>query len=245
MKKTRPKKNIIILLVEGQTDRLALERPLNEILSNANNGLILKTVQYDSDIFADKKYKYDVSKRIIEVIKEKTTDEEYIYPKDICRIVHLTDLDGAFIPDEYCKDFDYFEDYEIPEKGFVYRPPYIHGPTIKEVIERNERKRERTMAMLDRQEIKYGSKTITYDLYFFSANFDHYLYNLPNYEISHEKVENAKKFADESVINISSFLNRFSQDQWIDYASSWDFITSDVNSIERHTNFNLFLQSLF
>ena len=49
---------------------------------------------------------------------------EFYYPKDIIEVVQICDLDGTFIPENHCKEYD--TDHSA-EDGFIYDPPYIFG----------------------------------------------------------------------------------------------------------------------
>ncbi len=87
----------------------------------------------------------------------------------------------------------------------------------------------------------YG--TVPYRIFYFSCNLEHVLHNIREVE-NEAKFDFSKKFQDEYIDDLDGFLKLICQNTFSvkkDYASSWNFIKLDNNSIKRYTNFNLLL----
>ena len=88
-----------------------------------------------------------------------------------------------------------------------------------------------------------------YSLYFFSSNLDHFIHNDAN--LPHvDKTRKARAFSDEYNGRLDDFFKLFCEDkdalQNMTYKESWDYITNreSMESIKRHTNFNILLSNL-
>lgn len=96
-----------------------------------------------------------------------------IYRKsDICRIVHLTDMDGAFIPDDAVVEDNTVE---------IGAPPYYTETQIQTsnragILDRNQRKRNN----IDRLSACPKVAGIPYSMYYFSLNLEHILHGRTN-----------------------------------------------------------------
>lgn len=242
----RPRKNVILFLVEGQSDLEALERPVSSYVQSLCSEVDVYFYKLRRDITSDRRNNPDnivnsISKHILDRF---FSENGFIYPKDLLQVVQITDLDGTFIDDKYCKMFtqDIFA-----EDGFIYMPPYIYGPSSEDIIDRNRIKAANLLCLSNLRSIKIKSKTIPYSIYYFSSSIDHFLYDKPN-GTQAEKIIRAGKFADKiekEGSSIASYLSNDSESvKGMNYEESWDYVTKENRSIYRSTNLNLFFEDL-
>lgn len=242
----RPKKHLILFIVEGPSDKAALERPIQELLDGNVLGLSAEFLYLETDVTSDGRNNPDNIMGNINkfYIMDYFKGNPHYYPKDVCAVVQICDLDGTFIPEEYCKQFT---EYIFQEKGFYYDPPHIYGSTAEAVRDRNQRKADNIRFLLTQDSIKVRTVTVPYSVYFFSSNIDHFLHgdlNLPG----REKIRKAEGFADRFDGDSASFVEHMRQHPCaitgMTHAESWAFIMTGCHSLERYTNFNMYLNDL-
>ncbi len=226
-KKIRETKKVFIFIVEGQSDKHALEKIFQKIYRNKN--VVFKVT--DGDITSDEEM--DESK-VIEAIWLKVDEyikDKKIVKKDIAQIIHVFDTDGVYVPDSAI--------IEGNTKEFWYTTTSISCKDSQRIRNRNKQKRNLMDYLLDLQDIK----GISYQGYFMSSNLDHALYDIQNLED-----ELKGEYADEFY---AAFLDL--EDKFIDFLktdvvngvpdsfpSSWRYIKEGVRSLERHTNLHIF-----
>ena len=244
----RPKKKVILFIVEGPSDMAALERPIQNLLMDNEQGYEATFLVAEQDVTSDGRNNPD---NLLQKINKWYFDpffsaNEFYYPKDIAEVVQICDLDGAFIPDEFCRE--YLPEHQGAE-GFIYAPPYIYGVSSQAVIDRNHHKADNIKFLLTQTTIKVRSKTVPYSLYFFSSNIDHYLHDKINLA-GREKIDLAEQFADKCDDDIANFTTRICKHcqalKDMSYSESWEFIMKEegCRSIKRHTNFNIYINDL-
>lgn len=242
----RPKKKVILFIVEGDSDKQALERPIQTLLQGNDQEIEATFLVADGDVTSDSRSTPDnIEQKINRFYFEPFfSANEFYYPKDIMEVVQICDLDGTFIPENHCKEYD--TDHSA-EDGFIYDPPYIFGKSQQAVIDRNRRKAENIRYLLSLDSIKVKSKTRPYSVFFFSSNIDHYLHDKLNLS-TRDKINAAEKFADKCDDDPEWFLKRICQHsqaiKGMSYEESWAYIMNDCNSVKRHTNFNLYINKL-
>ena len=242
----RPTKKVILFVVEGDSDKHSLERPIQNLLQGNDQEIEATFLVADGDITSDSRINPDnIEKKMNRFYFEPFfSANEFYYPKDIIEVVQICDLDGTFVSDNYCKAFDA---NHYANEGFIYDPPYIYGKSQQAVIDRNHRKAENIRYLLTLNSIKVKTKTRPYSVYFFSSNIDHYLHNKLNTSVR-DKINAAGEFADKCDENPKWLLEQICQSpnaiKNISHTESWDFIMEKCNSNERHTNFNLYLERL-
>ena len=88
------KKKVMLFIVEGPTDETSLSTVLNRIF---NSSTVKFQVVHGDILTRDFTASDKIVAAVWEQVKAFMGD---IYKKnDICRIVHLTDMDGVYIPD--------------------------------------------------------------------------------------------------------------------------------------------------
>ena len=280
-KKEKQAPNIVIFLVEGESDKIALELPLSNLIFDhfpeyevrfllqerqvSNTGDEVEDVDSDDDeddeeLLDEVEYAYggdittssfvkpsNIETKITNRFIMPATKKDGIYPKKIAKIIHIVDLDGAYIPDENV--VPYSDEHQGNEK------PYYDGEggrietaDVSAIIDRNDRKRKNLehLLTLPEQKIKVRTKSIPYEIYFFSSNLDHFINNDAN-------VETGKKYlADQFIrsygLDTEEFAKYFFEDECsvghMGYKESWEFIKENSNSVKRYTNIDCLIRNL-
>ena len=125
------KKKVMLFIVEGPTDETSLSTVLNRIFSSST----VKFQVVHGDILTRD---FTSSDKIVAAVWEQVKEfMGSIYRKsDICRIVHLTDMDGVFIPDAVVEN----DTVEIDTPPY-YTETQIQTPNRAGILDRNQRKR--------------------------------------------------------------------------------------------------------
>lgn len=255
MKGQRPRKKIIVFLVDGYSELEALRPTFSALYDSIDPEyeVFFPPMTEDGDERGgDLTSKYGINPSTIEKCIEKLYFKSFLqknklYPKDISEVIHIIDMDGAYIDDDSIR-------YGINPKG-QDKPFYdsdnglIITTNVERLVERNQHKRENIDYLISLGKIKIGSKSIPYSIYFFSSNLDHVLYDEPNIEEGKEKVARAQGYAlryiddpEEFIKSIETVPGSLSD---MSYSESWDFIRErNSNSIKRHTNICLLFKIL-
>lgn len=280
-KKEKQSPNIVVFLVEGESDKKALELPLSNLIFDKfpdyevrfllQERLVGKSGDEVEDV--DKDYDEDDDELIVEIeyeyggdittssfvtpsnIESKiehrfikpATKKEGIYPKKIARVIHIVDLDGAYIPDENV--VPYSEERQGKEKPYYDGDNgMIEAADVSAIIARNERKRMNLeyLLTLPDHKIKIKSKSIPYEIYFFSSNLDHFINNDANMEAGKKYL--ADLFTRTYGLDSEDFTKYFFEDEnavgHMGYEESWEFIKEGSNSVKRYTNIDCLIRSL-
>ena len=279
-KKEKQAPNIVIFLVEGESDKIALELPLSNLIyekypdyqirfllqerqvGQAGNELDdIDTDDEDDEEFTEEiEYAYggdittssfvtpsNIESKITRRFIRPATKKEGIYPKRIIKVIHIVDLDGAYLPDENVVPYS-------GEHGENGKPFYdgekglIEATDVAAIIDRNERKRKNLehLLALPEQKIKIKTKSIPYEIYFFSSNLDHFINNDANIESGKKHL--ADCFMRSYGLDTEKFTGFFFEDSGsighMGYEESWDFIKKGSNSVKRFTNIDCLIRSL-
>ncbi len=226
MKKVEPKK-AVVFIVEGNSDKKALERIFQRIYVNRN--IVFKFM--NGDITSDENVnKLNVEDVIYQKVEEYRKDKK-LKKTDILEIVHIFDTDGAYIPETAV--------IEGKNSGLRYTTTHIISKDVDKVLARNKMKSEMINYLLDIGNIK----GIYYSGYFMSSNLDHALYN--EQELNDElKGEYADAFYEVFKDREKKFVE-FLKDEVANgvpnsYPSSWRYIKSELHSLERHSNLHIY-----
>ncbi|WP_418962003.1 hypothetical protein [Veillonella atypica] len=222
------RRKIVLVIVEGPSDADSLELYFSKFFDS--NTVHMKIMYGDI-----------TSKRGINQsnIKARLGNEIKVYAEnnhfkaaDVQQIIHLVDMDGAFVDDSVI-----IED-ETKDK-FVYTLKSVIVPNRQVAIERNEHKRENLNVLSSRTSVMWNN--IPYKIYYMSCNLDHVLHDSPN-ATDEEKKVNSLTFNDKYYNDIDAFV-RFIREstfsQCTGYKESWDYIKQDNHSLERNSNLGL------
>lgn len=225
------KKKIIVVIVEGPTDQTSLQY----MLSKLYDGRRFHFAVVHGDITSDRGTNLgNVLVRIGNIV-EKARLEGNFKKGDIHEVVHIVDMDGAYVPDSAV--------IEDPEH---IRPFYteseIRTANRYGILQRNSRK----SLILDKISSIHTLRGYMYNVYFMSADLDHVLHGKRNCT-DREKEENSLAFyrrCRRDIDEVTAFFRSEGISVGEDYPRSWKFIAEDLNSLRRHSNFNILLDRL-
>ena len=249
----RPKKKIVLILVEGQSDMNALQVVISKLYEKVdeNTRVYFRTpIENDHQRGGDITSKFGISAKNINGCLAKLfiapfLDETGLCPKDISEIIQIVDMDGAYIPDEAIK-----YDPHLLEDGnekIHYDDDCIRTGNVQKIKERNLRKVGNISRLAEMKTLKVRPAIIPYSVYYFSCNLDHYIHhdaNLP----PQEKCRRAQEYSITCAEDLDYFLDTFLKDPDaagdMSYEESWSFIKDEMNSLRRHTNVDLLFKKL-
>ena len=224
-----PRKKIVFVIVEGPSDEEALGVLLNRIYDS--KAVYVQVMHCDITTELDVNTGNVVAK-IGDVVKKYAG--RTFKSGDFSRIIHITDTDGAFIPDD-----------AVVEDAAAVKPLYsateIRTQRKSGIENRNLRKRE----CLNRLSSASRIWGVPYQIYYMSCNLDHALYGKLN-STDDEKESDSFAFAKKYRDDIPSFMKYISESDFSvvgSYPQSWQYISEGLHSLERHTNFGLCFQT--
>lgn len=221
------RKKIMLFIVEGPTDETSLSTVLSRIFSS--DTVRFQVVHGDvltRDFVAPDKIVAAVNEQV------KLFRGSVYKPGDFCKIVHLADTDGAFIPESAVVK-EALEGKQYP----FYTNTQILTLEPENILDRNARK-SRNIARLSSIG-KIGG--IPYSFYYFSCNLDHVLHGRNNLSET-EKIMCSRAF-DLRYADAPDAFIRFMKDESFavrgTYQETWAFIKEGTRSLERHSNFGI------
>lgn len=223
-------KKSIIFIVEGPSDKYALEKIFKKIYRRNKEidfGFTNGDVSTDPTVSVD-----NVENKIYEAVQNVIKDKK-LKNSDVIQVVQLFDMDGAYVPDSAV--------INGPSYAFEYSETNISCTYPQRAIERNENKRKIMDYLLSISEIK----SFPYEMYFMSCNLDHALYNEMNlnYDL---KQEYADAFY-ERFIGKEYLFPTFLESDVVNnvpgtMSASWRYIKDGLHSLERHTNLHIYFK---
>lgn len=220
-------KKVVIFIVEGGTDKSALETILKKIYSN-------KDIHFEvtgGDITSDESTTIEnIEEKIYEYVKRCIKWGKF-KKSDIWSVIQIFDTDGAYIPEEFIKCGE--------NENFLYTTTGITAKNIEQVKIRNSRKSK----LMNHLKSISTIKDIHYKGYYFSCNLDHALYNKQNLTLE-EKIDYADAFYDNFIGKEKLFVEFLKMDVINgvpdSYIESWRYIREGTRSLERHTNLHVY-----
>ena len=215
------RKKIVFVIVEGPSDEEALGVLINRIYDS-------KAV-YVHVMHCDITTEFDVNPSNI-VVKIGSLVKRFagrtFKSGDFSQIIHITDMDGAFIPDDAIVE-------DAAASKHLYSVTEIRTQRKNVIEDRNRRKRDN----LNRLSSTSKVWNIPYRIYYMSCNLDHALYGKLN-SSDEEKEEDAYQFAKQYRNDIPGFLKYIRESEFAvgpHYKESWEYISEGLHSLERHT----------
>ena len=186
------RRKIVLVIVEGPSDAEALERYFSKYFESST---IHMKIMY-GDITSKKGINQsNIKARLGNEIKVYA-ENNHFKAKDVQQIIHLVDMDGAFINNSAIIE-------DTTKDNFVYTFENIIVSNRQEAIERNERKRENLNVLSSRTSVMWNS--IPYKIYYMSCNLDHVLHDKPN-ATDDEKKTNSLAFTEKYYGDINEFI---------------------------------------
>lgn len=224
-------KKTIIFIVEGLSDKTALENIFKKIYRRN------KEIDFgftNGDITSDTTVTVaNVENRIYETVQKVVKDKK-LKNSDVIQIVQIFDMDGAYIPESAILSGTTY--------AFEYSTTNISCVSPERVIERNKYKRDILEYLLNRTMIK----SFPYEMYFMSCNLDHALYNEINLD-KDLKQGYADKFY-EKFLGKEYLFPAFLESDVVNevpdnMGASWTYIKKGLHSLERHTNLHIYFKT--
>lgn len=227
-------KKVILILVEGLTEETIFYDFLEERFHNAE---IRIDVQH-GDVLSDRgrNRTLNIKNRIGQLIKNYLMKYRLL-PGDLLAVVHFTDADGCFIPDNHVQ--------VAPSKTnkIKYESEAIYVVDEKKKLnieKRNKMKSGNIKVLASSKDFMVNRTNVPYQLFYFSTNLDHLLWDEQN-EVREDKLEKAEEFLENLEDSLETFLWKFVrmnlnlsfEDKM---KTSWDEVTKELNSLQRGTN---------
>jgi len=222
-------KKIILFIVEGITDKTSLGSIIDKLVSSNLVRFYIAGGDVTSDQFSNSA---NAVTKVNDQIKKFINRELGIEKRDIIQIVHLIDMDGAYI------ESDQIQVEEV--EGFVYSETAIIASSANHVIERNNRKQQ----VINKLSLCSTISGIPYNMYYFSRNLEHVLHNEVNLS-DKLKMAYAERFSDAYYKTEATFIDFIRDEQFAvkgHYKETWEFIKLNGNSLKRYSNFHLFFE---
>ncbi len=227
-------KKFILFIVEGSNDKKEITAMLHSpYFSQYKDKYQFEFIDLRYDITAKEgNTEKNIQGKLNETFlnwRESGIPFNRIKPSDVQEIVHIIDMDGAFIPKE---------NVEYSDVGrFFYDEKRILSYIPSDAVGRNNRKSKIIKKLLTVSQID----GVPYSIYFLSCNMDHVLFNERN-PAQQAKDSKARSFpflcAKTDILQKTIFNPAIAAQGT--YEESWIDIQKDHNSLGRYTNFNLF-----
>ena len=222
------RKKIVLVIVEGPSDASALERYFVKYFDS--DRIVTKIIH--GDITTDKNINQSrIKAHLGNKVKSWITKDKF-KKSDIDRIIHIVDMDGAYIDDKLVQ-------LDESCKNPFYSPVSIKTSNVENIRIGNIQKRKNVDTLSTNTSGIYNG--IPYKLYYMSCNLDHVLYNLQN-ATDKEKEDYALEFSEKYIDNIDDFIAFLCDSDFSrcdSYEDSWRFIKDGKHSLERYSNLGL------
>lgn len=218
-------KKIVLFIVEGPTDRDALDAALKRLYPD------IRFMVMHGDFTADYNYSHSSLLAGLGSMIKKELARYGTKSSDVAHIIHLMDLDGAYIP----------ENHVLKGTAFRYEPDCIRHPRPESILRRNRHK-ARSMDILAGKTSLAG---MPYAAFYFARNLEHVLHDCDGMPDDDEKEDMADEFAELYENDPEGFLAFFESSAFSvpgDYSQTWSFIRQQTHSLGRFSNFHLALR---
>lgn len=254
-------KAFVCFLVDGQSDIDSLQGPFQELFDQIGGDDIEVRFRYgiyqkktlgditSRDIITPDNIEKQIHKLYFKNI-DKSSDLGW---SDVTTIIHLIDLDGAYVPEDSIRLFTEAEEALADSlktnnkpKDTLYLDDHIavrkNLPLRRDTL---KRKRQNIEKLLTLDTITFGNKSVRYALYYFSSNIDHFLHGNANMT-GPEKMCHAADFAQE-VQDTDSLVQYFSEHPGCsaeDYPQSWRCLRYGAASLQPRSNVHLLIERI-
>ena len=216
-------KKVVFVIVEGPSDETALGIGLSQVYDKDRVHIHIQ----HGDITTAKGAQPDnIVRKVANEIKSYA-DRQHFKKSDFKEIVHITDTDGVYIPDDHI-----FEDANA--KTPVYDQNGIYTSNKEGIIKRNLQKRENLYTLRSTPRIW----TVPYRIFYMSCNLEHVLYGKLNCTDA-EKERLAYEFAQKYKDDRTGFIQYMCRSDFSvneSYAQTWKYVESGLRSLSRKSN---------
>ena len=230
MGKKKNVKKVLLFIVEGESDENALAAILESLFSPMH----FHTIVAKGDITAN--YPSNRNTNIINKVKNFVSNNLGVFTaSDLDTICLLTDLDGCFVPDGQVTSHE--------KKKNMYSRERIYAKNVENQIETKNFKARNLKILSTRKYLTIKSIRIPFVCYYMSCNLEDVFQGEQNYPDS-EKTALAAQISDTYQRDIEGFVHFLNTQYPLseqDYSLSWQYPQLENHSLERHTNFLIFL----
>lgn len=238
---------IVALVVEGPTDGAYLYEPLEAYFREKYGSTCkiakIKDVTSDPNVL-DTEFVDELKKRIQDELSDSKNKIDYNVAAMIKEVVHIVDVDEAFIDDHLINEDPSKNEFFYTRTGILFRE-------INSVKLRNNRKANRIRTLVGMKKITIFDREMPYSIYFFSVNIDDF-HNDDSLNLSDDdKALKAAQFRRKYLVKetrsgkIKMFLKlceKVNPDDFPDtFEGTWDYIQKDNNCLKRCSNTMLIL----
>lgn len=224
------RRKVVLVIVEGPSDEMAIGIPLKQFFDESRFMVHV--------VHGDITSQFGVNAGNIKVklnaqVKEFEQKNHLKLKEDFAQIIHIVDMDGAFLDENHVIEDSNCDTVKYTESG-------IYTNCREKILSRNERKKQNLSQLRYCKEIR----RIPYSIYYMSCNLEHVLFNKLNCtDEEKEKIAHqfAKQYKDDKKA-FEQFICNSSFSVKGDFRKSWDFIEKDLHSIERYSNLGLCLE---
>lgn len=226
-------KKVIIFIVEGPSEKKALEAIISEII--ISDELVFEVTYGDITSNITKVDTNSIVPHIVGIIN-KTLNMRRFHVNDISEIVFLTDMDGTYIDDENI--------IEIQTDKVIYEEHQIKVANKNRIFLRNFVKANNLNKLSTEKTIEVRKTVISFKTFYMSCNLDHVLYNERNLadNLKNQKAEEFSISYEGNEKEFITFLEEHMIDKNDNYELSWDKIKIKNNSLLRYSNLWLYLK---
>ena len=245
MAKTR---RVILFLVEGPSEETALVEPFKRYLRAAGD---------QSQNVRNETFHCDVTtarpiprQRRLPRKGQRSRDRNRLHRRphrisqeyrwsDIAQVVHIVDLDGAFIPKERCLQGDTDEFYDGED--------FISAKDPTEIVERNRAKSANLKRLAYKGHLTYSRIKVPYKVNFLSRNLEHALYGL-DVSCSDDDKRRLAINSPNKIGDNPEGIKKTLLDEKVrvpgDYFESWKEVQQNCNSLKRGSNLHLLFDAM-
>lgn len=223
------RRKVVFVIVEGASDETALGIALNQVFDKES---VHVHIMHGDITTRNGVNSQNIVAKVGNEVKAYAASNHY-KSSDFKQIIHIVDTDAAYISVDRILD-----DPECVELS--YQDDGIHTSDVEKVISRNNQKMDNLYRLRNCGNI-WG---VPYRVYYMSCNLDHVLYDKRS-SSDEEKEEDAYTFAKKYKNNVGAFMEFMCKSSFSvkgDFKDSWEFIETDMHSIERYTNLSICLE---
>lgn len=256
------KKRIILFIVEGRSDLVHLQYPLQKLFNSAYPGKYNIEVRHtDGDLMTKTDDMNTMNtKKVLKELNNSvraslTQGASHFSLEDIEMIIQIADTDGAYVPDACVQS-------KAGQKKAFYDD--IQGKIFHEnrdfIVARNHKKSAILRDMIKREKLEIKPKKpakkgenphgiwIPYRIFYFSCNIDHYFHDNAN-PSDEQKRYYANDFLEETKKDPKNYFTRriveLSQEKRWGYEESWNWLEDGTNSLKRRNNLDILVKPLY
>ena len=226
----RHEKKVILFLVEGESDEISFEGLLKDFFSSYD--IHVHIMRCDITI-ADNPAPSEILAKLKDPIDNFLSITKLL-KSDILRVIHLVDMDGAFVTDD-CIEYSEQEKVSYNEEKIFTKNP--------ESIRRRNIVKSAVLKKLCSTNTVYAD--LPYEIYYLSRNLEHVLHNRIENLSNTQKAMLSDEVDERFENRLKDFLAFISDKTFAvtgSYKDTWNFIQQGNNSLKRYSNVHLIFE---